>query len=316
MVPLIALEEHYVSSAVTNAQKADRYADFPPHIPAKLKDVSGGRIQDLNNGEVSLQVISHGPGIRPPTLCATANNELALAVSKNPTRLAGFAMLPMNEPSDAAKELERCIKELNFVGALVDNHVNGEYYDDKRFWPVFEKAVELNVPIYIHPSFPADKQHYEGNYSAKIALALSAFGWGWHSETALSILKLFASGFFDHFPQIKILIGHMGEMIPFQFERIITVAETWGLKRGFRQVWKENFWITTSGRFALPPLVCLLQTTDISHVLYSVDYPFSSNEKGLAFLKDVQSSGIMSEDDFEKFAYGNAENLLGVKVRS
>lgn len=315
MTPLIALEEHYVSKAVLDAQKVDRYASFPPHIPAKLKDVHDGRIQDLDNGAVSLQVISHGPGIRPPSLCTAANDELASAVSKNGTRLAGFAMLPMHEPSVAAKELERCIKDLKFVGALVDNHVNGEFYDDARFWPVFQKADELNVPVYIHPSFPADKQHYEGKYSEKVALALSAFGWGWHSETALSILKLFASGFFDHFPRIKILIGHMGEMIPFQFERIITTAENWGLERGFRQVWKENIWITTSGMFALPPLVCLLQTTDISHVLYSVDYPFSSNEKGLAFMRDVQSSGMMSEEDFEKFAYRNAENLLGVKAK-
>lgn len=314
MIPLIALEEHYVSSAVTQAQKVDRYASFPPHIPAKLKDVHEKRIQDLDNGKISLQVISHGPGIRPATLCAAANDELASAVSENPTRLAGFAMLPMNEPLDAAKELERCAKELHFVGALVDNHVNGDFYDDDRFWPVFQKAEELNLPIYIHPSFPADKEHYQGNYSDKIALALSAFGWGWHSETALSVLKLFASGFFDRFPKIKILIGHMGEMIPFQFERIISTAESWGLKRGFREVWKENIWITTSGMFALPPLVCLLQTTDISHVLYSVDYPFSSNEKGLAFAEEVQKSGLMSEDDFEKFAYRNAGDLLGVKA--
>jgi predicted TIM-barrel fold metal-dependent hydrolase len=315
MIPLIALEEHYVSSAVLQAQTVDRYANFPPHIPTKLKALGDDRIRDLDNGKISLQVLSHGPGIRPPALCAAANDELASAISNNTTRLAGFAMLPMNDPADAAKELERCIKDLQFVGALVDNHVNGEFYDDERFWPIFQKAEELDTPIYIHPSFPADKEHYAGNYSDKISLALSAFGWGWHSETALSILKLFASGFFDRHPRAKIVIGHMGEMIPFQFERIITTSQPWGLKRGFREVWKENIWITTSGMFALPPLVCLLQTTDISHVLYSVDYPFSSNEKGLAFMEEVQKSGVLSEEDFEKFAYRNAEELLGLKAK-
>ncbi|KAJ5998943.1 metal-dependent hydrolase [Penicillium sp. IBT 35674x] len=303
MIPLIALEEHYVSSAVTQAQKVNRYASFPPHIPAKLKEVHDKRIEDLNNGKISLQVISHGPGIRPATLCTAANDELASAISENPTRLAGFAMLPMDEPLDAAKELERCAKELHFVGALVDNHVNGDFYDDDRFWPVFQKAEELNLPIYIHPSFPADKQHYEGNYSDKIALALSAFGWGWHSETALSILKLFASGFFDRFPKIKILIGHMGEMIPFQFERIISTAESWGVEARIQRS-VEGEYLDHDER----------HTTDISHVLYSVDYPFSSNEKGLAFVEEVQKSGLMSEDDFEKFAYRNAEDLLGVKA--
>jgi predicted TIM-barrel fold metal-dependent hydrolase len=315
MVPLVALEEHYVSSAVTQTQTVDPYATFPPHIPVKLKNVGDERIRDLDNGKITLQVISHGPGIRSPALCTAANDELASAISRNPARLGGLAMLPMNDPAEAAKELERSIKDLNLVGALVDNHVHGEFYDNERFWPIFQKAEELDVAIYIHPSFPADKKHYEGNYSPQIARALSAFGWGWHSETALSLLKLFASGFFDRFPKVKIVIGHMGEMIPFQFERIITVASTWGLKRGFRQVWRENIWITTSGMFALPPLVCLLQTTDISHVLYSVDYPFSSNEKGLAFVEDVQKSGLLSEDDFAKFAYRNARDLLGVNVK-
>ena len=315
MVPLITLEEHYVSSAVTQTQTVNPYATFPPHIPVKLKDVSDGRIQDLDNGKISIQVISHGPGIRPPPLCTAANDELASKISQHPTRLAGLAMLPMNDPEEAAKELERSTKDLKFVGALVDNHVHGEFYDDERFWPIFQKAEELGVVIYIHPSFPDDKKHYEGNYSPKISLALSAFGWGWHSETALSLLRLFASGFFDRFPKVKIVIGHMGEMIPFQIERIITVADNWGLKRGFRQVWKENVWVTTSGMFDLAPFACLLQCTNIDHVLYSVDYPFSPNEKGLEFVEKVRSSGLLSEEDFEKFAYRNAEALLGVKAK-
>ncbi|KAJ5666118.1 metal-dependent hydrolase [Penicillium maclennaniae] len=274
-------------------------------------------MQDLDNGNISVQVISHGPGIRPSALCAAANDKLALAVSENP-RMMGFAMLPMDDPAAAVKELERCVKVLHFIGALVDNHVNGKFYENVRFWPVFQKAEELKVPIYIHPSFPTDElsKHYEGNFRGndKISLALGAFGWGWHSEIALKILKLFASGFFDRFPKAKIIIGHMGEMIPFQLERIITSSESWGLKRGLREVWTQNIWVTTSGMFALPPLACLLQTIDISHVLYSVDYPFSSNEKCLAFFEEVQRSGLLSADELEKFAYRNAEDLLGVKV--
>ena len=194
--------------------------------------------------------------------------------------------------------------------------MNGHFYDDERFWAVFKKAQELDIPIYIHPSFAADDvmEHYRGNYDESIAIALSAFGWGWHSETALSVLKLFASGFFDRFSKVKIIIGHMGEMLPFQLERIIPISDRWGLKRGFREVWKNNIWITTSGMFALPPLACLLQTTSIDQVLYSVDYPFSSNESGLAFIQEVQNSGLMSKEDLEKFAFRNAENLLGVKA--
>ncbi|KAJ5642873.1 metal-dependent hydrolase [Penicillium longicatenatum] len=320
MIQLIALEEHYVSSAVIRAQKVDRYANFPPHISAKLKTLGESQLRDLDNGNVSVQVISHGPGIRPPALCGASNDVLASATRES-SRTRGFAMLSMNNPATAAKELERCVRELTYVGALEDNHVNGEFYDNERFWPVFQKAEELDVPMYIHPSFPTEEhsRHYYGNYNGnnkKFGLALSAFGWEWHSETALSNLKLFASGFFDRFPKFKIVIGHMGEMIPFQLERIINTSEGWGLKRGMREVWTQNIWVTTSGMFAHPPFECLLRTMDISHVLYSVDYPFSSNETGLAFFEEVQRSGLLSKDDLQKFAYRNAEDLLGVKAAS
>ncbi|CAI7654600.1 unnamed protein product [Penicillium pancosmium] len=303
MLPLIALEEHYVSSTVRASQNVDRYATFPPQLVAKLMSLGDERIQDMDSGNVSLQIISHGPGIRPPTICTAANNELSSAVSKNPDRFAGFAMLPMDDPEAAASELERCVRGLGFVGSLIDNHVNGEMYDDERFWIVFDKAQELDVPLYIHPSFAADSERYKGNYDDAIAMALGAFGWGWHSETALSILKMFASGLFDRFPNIKIIIGHMGEMLPFQFERVITIS-----------VWKNNIWITTSGMFALPPLLCLLQTTSIEHIMYSVDYPFSANETGSAFIEDLRKSGQVTEDDLEKIAFRNAENLTGIKA--
>jgi predicted TIM-barrel fold metal-dependent hydrolase len=314
MLPLIALEEHYASSAVRASQKVDRYASFPPQIVAKLISMGDERIRDMDNGNVSLQIISHGPGIRPPTICTAANDELFSAISKNPNRMAGFAMLPMDDPNAAASELERCVRDLGFVGTLIDNHVNGQMYDDERFWKVFEKAQELDVPLYIHPSFAADNERYKGNYDDSIAMALGAFGWGWHSETALNILKMFASGIFDRFPKIKIIIGHMGEMLPFQFERVITISDKWGKKRNFREVWKNNIWITTSGMFALPPLLCLLQTTSIEHVMYSVDYPFSANETGLAFIEEIRRSGQITEGDLQKIAFRNAEDLLGVKT--
>ncbi|GAD94842.1 2-amino-3-carboxymuconate-6-semialdehyde decarboxylase, putative [Paecilomyces variotii No. 5] len=317
MLPLITLEEHYVSSKLREVESVDHYAGFPQHIVTKLQSLDEERLQDMNNGNVSLQVISHGPGDRPPHLCVLANDELAQAVSKHRPRLAGFAMLPMNEPAAAAKELERCVLGHGFVGALVDNTTaDGATYDDERFWPVFAKAQELDVPIYIHPTFATDNamDHYRGNYDESIALALSAYGWGWHSETALHILKLYASGLFDRFPKLKIVIGHMGEMLPFQIERVIAVAARWGRERGLREVWRENIWITTSGMFALPPLACLLQTTSIDHILYSVDYPFSMNEKGLQFFEEIKKSGLIKGEGLEKFAYRNAEDLLRTKA--
>jgi predicted TIM-barrel fold metal-dependent hydrolase len=320
MIPLITLEEHFTSPKVTEAslEAQEHYANFPPHILSKLSSLGDERIQDLDRGNVSLQVLSHGPGDSPPPVCSAANDDLAHAISKNPTRLAGFAMLPMSEPAIAANELERCVKELGFVGALVENHLNGQFYDDERFWSVFEKAQELNVPIYIHPTYASDSmmEHYKGNYDDSVAIALSAYGWAWHTETGLHILKLFASGLFDRFPKLKIVIGHMGEMLPFQLERVFRISERWGQKeRSLREVWRNNIWITTSGMFALAPLACLLETTSIDHVLYSVDYPFSTNETGLEFFKKIEKSGMIAGKDLDSFAYGNAEKLLGVKAK-
>ncbi|RAL15393.1 uncharacterized protein BO97DRAFT_440806 [Aspergillus homomorphus CBS 101889] len=319
MIPLITLEEHYSSRKMSAAspEAQAQYAAFPPHIRNKLESLGDERIQDLDKGNVSLQILSHGPGDIAAPLCTAVNDDLAAAVSQHPTRLAGFAMLPMSEPLAAATELERCVKELGFVGALIENHTGGKYYDDERFWPVFEKAQELDVPLYIHPTFATDPmmEYYKGNYDDSVALALSAYGWAWHTETALHILRLYAGGVFDRYPKLKIVIGHMGEMLPFQLDRVFTVSARFGKERSFQEVWRNNIWVTTSGMFSLTPLACLLKTTSIEHVLYSVDYPFSTNERGLDFFKEIEKSGLIAGEDLELFAYRNAEKLLRVTAK-
>ncbi|KAI9034806.1 amidohydrolase family protein [Aspergillus affinis] len=320
MHPLITLEEHFVSPKVSSdsAEARAHYAKFPPHVLSKLECLGDERISDLDKGNVSLQVISHGPGNISAPVCTSTNDDLAAAVAQHPTRLAGFAMLPMSKPQAAADELERCVTEFGFLGALVENHLDGEFYDDERFWVVFEKAQQLDVPIYIHPTFASDSmlEHYKGNYDDSVALALSAYGWSWHAETGHHILRLFASGLFDRFPKLKIIIGHMGEMLPFQLDRVFAVSERWGQKeRGLREVWRSNIWVTTSGMFSLPPLRCLLDVMPIEHVLYSVDYPFSTNEKGFEFLQQIRQSGLIVGEDLESFAYRNAERLLRVQAK-
>jgi predicted TIM-barrel fold metal-dependent hydrolase len=316
MFPLITLEEHYVSAASKELPK-DAFAKFPRAVMEKMECLDEKRIRDMDAGDVSLQVISHGPLDAPLSMCIKANDELAQAIYKNPNRLAGFAMLPMGEPTAAAAELARCVNDHGFVGTLVDNHLEGQFYDDERFWPVFEKAQELDVPVYIHPTFATDDmlQHYKGNYSDDVAAMLSAFGWGWHVETGLHILRLYASGLFDRFPKLKIIIGHMGELLPFQLARTYLQTGRWGrYERNFKEVWETNIWITTSGMFSLASLACLLETTSIEHVLYSVDYPFSTNERGKEFIAEIQKSGLMNSNELEMFAFKNAEKLLKVKA--
>lgn len=318
LIPLITLEEHYESSSLPPEVKGIS-AYMPTNTPliSALKDLSTMRISAMDSGSITMQILSHSPLDADPPLCTKINNELHSAISNHPTRLAGFALLPMSDPSAAATELERCVTDLKFLGALVDNHLDGTFYDDSKFWPVFAKAEELDVPIYIHPTFAAESMmpHYRGNYSEQIAGALSAFGWGWHTDTGLHFLRLYSAGLFDRFPKLKIVLGHMGELLPYQFERTAGMdGKLWKLERGLRTVWDENLWITTSGMFSLPPLECLLKVKGKGKVMFSVDYPFSATEKGRGFIEEIEKSGLLSTEELKDFGYRNAARLLKIKL--
>ncbi|EKG19353.1 Amidohydrolase 2 [Macrophomina phaseolina MS6] len=324
MLPLITLEEHYIDHQVlgTSQEDAFAYSTFPQPLMEKLAALGDDRLSDLDNNSISLQVLSHAPVDPSPQVCRGANDRLAATVRRHPSRYAAFALLPMGDPQAAAEELNRSVRDLGFVGALVNNHHKGSFYDDPRYWPVFSTAQGLNVPVYIHPCFPSQDKiyQYRGHYSESIAQMLGAWGWGWHSDVGLHILRLFAAGLFDLFPKLKVVIGHMGEMLPFQLDRIIDISEglqtpEWtGRQRGLREVWESNIWITTSGMFSLAPLACLLKVTSPEKIMLSVDYPFSANEKGKQFIDDLWNSGLVSGRDVEGIAYRNAEALLGIRA--
>ncbi|KAJ9137076.1 Amidohydrolase 2 [Pleurostoma richardsiae] len=319
-VPLITLEEHFFSEAGLQPEQADYIDMFQamPNLMPKLRDVGPLRLQNMDAGSVSLQVISHGPSHMDAEHCRAANDQLGAAVAANPHRFAGFAVLPMAEPRDAADELRRCVKDMKFVGALVDNHDRGKYYDGDEYDVFWAAAQDLDVPVYLHPTFPTEAMlatQYTGNFPEIAGLAIGSFGLGWHSDTAVHILRLFAAGVFDRFPKVKIVIGHMGELLPFVLDRVVRVTSRFGRERDFKDVWDENIWITTSGVWSVAPMACLLRNTRAEHIMYSVDYPFSSNEDGLRFLKDLRGSGLVTEEQFSKIAYENAEALLKVKAR-
>lgn len=320
--PLITLEEHFISSAARTHSGDDDSLGikrFPPTVATKLSDLSNDRLKDMDAGNVSLQVLSHCPtnGSLPIEICRKANDELKSAVESSKGRFAGFAMVPMNEPTAAAQELERCVKTLGFAGALVNNHEKGQFYDDDFFWPVFSQCQELDVPIYLHPTVPSPEMAKgPGNYPDIVARGLNTYCWGWHSETGVHFLRLFASGLFDAYPRLKVIIGHMGEMLPFMLDRIVRFAKKqWPARERYLQtVWDQNLYITTAGMFSMAPMACLLRVCRIEHILYSVDYPFSSNEEGKEFMDDLASSGLCSKEEMGKIAYGNAEELLGVRA--
>ncbi|KAK4555793.1 hypothetical protein LTR86_007013 [Recurvomyces mirabilis] len=317
--PLITLEEHFFSSAVGHSLD-DKYGEQFKAIPGledQLRDLGDLRLSYMDKGKVSLQVISHGPGTMTVDQCHAANDQLAAAVKKHPERFAGFAVLPMSAPEACGPELERTVKEHGFVGALIDCHVDGKYYEGSEYDDFWKTAERLDVPIYIHPSWPSEDMapRYQGEFTAGAAKSLGASGWGWHNEVALHTLRLYASGLFDQCPKLKIILGHFGEMIPFMLDRITKLSVRWGdQKRKWKQVWDENIWITTSGVWSLDPLRCILGNTKIERILYSVDFPFERNENGLVWMEELERSGLVTREQLEMIAYKNSEKLLGVKA--
>ncbi|CZT22401.1 related to 5-carboxyvanillate decarboxylase [Ramularia collo-cygni] len=319
--PLIALEEHFLSSAVLDAFDEQYQEQFRaiPAVKSMLEDIGDLRLSEMDKGKVAMQVVSHAcaPGGPSPKQCREGNDQMAASISKNRERFAGFAALPVADPNASAKELERAVKELGFVGALIDNHVDGQYYDGSEYDCMWQKAEELDVPIYLHPTWPAEDMtsQYTGNFTPGAGRSLGASGWGWHADTGLHILRLYASGCFDKFPRLKIIIGHFGEMLPFMLERVSNLSVRWGEQhRKLKQVWDENIWITTSGVWSLDPLRCILGNTKIEHILYSVDYPFQQNENGLKWIEELEQSGLVTQEELEMIAYKNSEKLLRIKA--
>jgi predicted TIM-barrel fold metal-dependent hydrolase len=320
-IRLITLEEHYRAPMLESVaiRRAPPDRDSPlGRLQAKLDDVGAERLGDMDAGGIAVQVMSHGvPGTdqlepeRAVPLARQANDYLAGAIQQHPDRLAGFATLPTAAPAEAADELERTVTEHGFKGALINGQVRGRFLDDRAFWPIFERAERLNVPIYLHPGEPPDavRDAYYGDLPARTAQVLASSGWGWHVDTGLHVLRLIAGGVLDEYPQLQIIVGHMGEALPFFLARSSRILrEQAGLERPLEHYMTSNFHFTTSGTFSYPPLKCLLEVIGAERVMFSVDYPYSRNEEG----RDFITLAPIDEADREKLAYRNAERLLGL----
>lgn len=320
--PFITLEEHFLSSnaiAALPTSQSQFYTKVRPDWFEKLTDITpnGVRINAVDNDRVNVQVLSNSFGITSlaPEVVSAANDEMYNVIQAQP-RFKAFAILPMKHDKAAAAELERCIKELGMVGALIDSHLyDGRYYDDEVALGVFSKAQELDAPIYIHPTTPLEDVQealYDGNYDKEVGAVLGIAGWGWHCDTALSVLRMYAAGIFWKYPNLKVVVGHMGEMLPYMLDRIDEkVGQIWQkAELSFKQVWAKNIWVTTSGMFTMPPIACLLKSMSIERIMYSVDYPYSDTEQGEAFMRKLRESGLVTEEEHSKIAFKNAEKLL------
>lgn len=321
---IVTLEEHVTFPEIVNEIKELapthrlRSSASVEKLASKLEDITDERLISMDENEISMQVLSvAGPGAdlvdgeAGIDIARKYNDTLAKRIAAHPDRFTAFAHLPMREPEAAADELERTFKSYNFRGALINGLTNEEFLDDAKYAPLFERAQQLDVPVYLHPGMPPEAvaNAYYSGLPKDAGQMLSIAGWGWHSETALHVLRLIVSGTLDKYPKLKLIIGHMGEMLPMMMARcdnMFKPGETGDNKRTISQTLKDQVYITTSGIFTLPPLLVALSTFGVDHILFSVDYPFSPNEAGKNFLNNLP----LHESDIEKIAYQNANTLL------
>jgi predicted TIM-barrel fold metal-dependent hydrolase len=310
---IVALEEHYIDPEVAahfTGGDAVRSA-----IRQRYEDLGELRIREMDAAGIDLVVLSHGaPAVQKmePALAVrlarVANDRLHDAIAAHPTRFAGFAMLPTPDPEAAADELERSVDMLGFKGAMVHGLTNGLFLDDKRFWPIFERAQALDVPIYLHPSIPhpAVIEAYYKDYATAYPSLLRA-GWGFTVETATQAIRLVLSGAFDAYPRLKVILGHLGESIAFSLTRIDeALSRKENVGGSFRKLFCEHFYFTTSGNFSTPALHCAMMEMGADRIMFSVDWPFVQNESGVRWLE----SAPISHDDRIKIFGANARRLL------
>ena len=352
---IIAFEEHYGLPAIHEAAKKanDPYAlmldkmrksgQFPADpktgFPAGIFDLGEGRIAAMDAAGIDVQILSHATpsaeGLEPPLareLTRQANDAVAATVAKYPDRFLGFATLPMTDPAAAARELERTVRDMHFVGALINGHINGRYLDDKFFWPVFESAESLGVPIYLHPQMPPKPvvDTYYGGFAPEVSGFLSISGLGWHIDTGVHCIRLILGGLFDRFPKLQFIVGHQFEILSWSAWRAdygFPLNKNGGLKRTIKAYLRENFYggilpgeyvnqepgaIDESWSLSYQAYLSMANTIGIDRVLFTADHPYGSMKAARQFFDHMP----VNVNDKEKIAHLNAERLLGLGATS
>jgi uncharacterized protein len=340
---IICIEEHTVDLDIGKAaqpalleqapymahQSSSNSASRPrdPHRPTRVTmkeavtlatDLGAGRIKEMDAQGIQMQLVSYTtpiqlvPGGEAVALTRAANDRLAKAIARNPKRLGGFAVLPWQDPKGAVDELSRSINELGLKGVLILGRPGDSFLDDLRYLPVLRKLHELKAPIYVHPFFPLPQiqSAYYGGFSAEVSAELSLGGWGWHHEAGVQVLRLLLAGLFEKLPDLRVISGHWGEMVPFFLARLdfVLPPELTGLSRSISENYKSNVWVTPSGMFDLPHFEFINKVIGADRIIWSTDYPYITMDGAREFLLSLP----IGEAERENIAHGNAEKLFGL----
>jgi gamma-resorcylate decarboxylase len=316
----IAVEEHFAIPDTTD--RSLRYqTDYWKGLQPRLLDLHDQRLAEMDRTGIEIEILSlNSNGVQSlldagnaAELARKANDALADSIARKPNRFAGFAALPMQDPQAAAVELERCVRDLKFKGALVNSFSQlgssetAIYYDAPQYRPFWAVVERLDVPFYLHPRdpLPSRRQAYEGHPW------LIASPWGFAEETAMHALRLMGSGLFDEYPKLKIILGHLGERIPYDLWRLdhrLRKVPGRPAKRSMGDYFRENFYLTTSGNFCTTSLIHAILTVGADRLLFAVDYPFEDHAQATVWF----DSADIAEADRRKIGRTNAMALLAL----
>ena len=335
-IQLINIEEHFTDQRILDAM-----AEFTSKLPAPtgkykeiadffqghtlvgdaLLDVENIRLPHMDSLGVGMQILSYPtpisdviPAEEAVKISRQANDILAEIVSEHPDRFRAMALLPMADPEAAALELERTVKELGLVGAMLYGQYKGRFYDEPEFFPIFEKAAELDVPVSFHPAYinQSVMEHYymSDSFSPIVGAELSSAMFGWHLDVGIHVVRMVLSGIFDKLPDLKIISGHWGENIPFFFDRMDymqNMVDT-GLKKKISEYYRDNVYITPSGIVSENDMDYILKVFGAEHIIWSEDYPYIKTSDIRFFL---DNSDLTDEQKY-MIARGNAEKLYKI----
>ncbi len=324
-MPLIAIEEHWISPELTSALNAVprrdeslAFNEMGDHR-RRLEDLGEGRIAAMDAQGIDVSILAlTPPGTHPlPSdearrLSRAANDTAIAAVHQNPTRFRTLSTLPMSAPEHVADELVRAAGQ-GHVGTMVYGRSGDRFLDDPAYEDFFAAAAELGQPVFLHPQIPSDAVRdasYRG-FDTITNLGLATFGWGWHLDAATAALRLILSGTFDRHPELRLVLGHWGEMLLFWLDRADSLARIAGRQRSVADYLRTNFYITASGMLNPALLQYALSVTSVDRLVFSTDYPFQhpTRDEIAAFL-----GHFASDEDRQKFSSANAAALYGLEL--
>ena len=322
MIKLIAIEEHFLTPDIRAAWAASAIgqegtAGFDRgEIEERLDDLGQQRLALMDESGVDVQVLSVTTpalhNLEPAQSVALArqtNDLVAATVARHPTRFQGFATLPTASPAHVALELERSVAQLGFKGAMLCGRTRDKNLDHSDFWPLFERAAALGVPLFIHPQIPqrAVRDVYYSGFSDLVDTAFAAFGLGWHYEAGIQFVRLILAGVFDEYPDLQIILGHWGEVVLFYLERLNSLARVTKLQRPIADYFRQNLYVTPSGMWSQVYLQRSLEIVGPERLLFSTDYPYQykPGKPSRLFLEET----ALSAEHKELFAHGNWERL-------